>query len=346
MNRPASYFDKDLRDHPQSHSEWKTYVADLQVRFSRENAPLLQLEILEYWGMALRTLGRLDEAEETLVKALGLAKSIAPHSRVVQNMARLAHVYQWQGEFQKAYELYRQIKVIVKEKPISKGLTAALHQHLGKVFFDEGYLGAAQAEFAVALKMRELLRVPEDQIESSRSSLAEARRRRSTKSDVYIRRAFYADAEGIHKAHMKSIQQVCAKDHTPQEIQGWGHRPFQKEQRLRAIENDWVWAIEDQNEIEGYGYIAVFDKEGHREAYVYGLYLTPKMLGRGVGKNLFETVLEVLKSQHVGFVRLDSTITAQEFYKKMGFVNTGPEKTVEIGGSPVRCYPMKLTLGE
>jgi predicted GNAT family N-acyltransferase len=43
-------------------------------------------------------------------------------------------------------------------------------------------------------------------------------------------------------------------------------------------------------------------------------------------------------------VTLDSTITAQDFYKRFGFVETGPLNWKEIGGSQVRSYPMNLAL--
>lgn len=29
-------------------------------------------------------------------------------------------------------------------------------------------------------------------------------------------------------------------------------------------------------------------------------------------------------------------------YRKVGFVDDGPETTVDVGGTPIRCYPMKM----
>jgi dipeptidase E len=160
-------------------------------------------------------------------------------------------------------------------------------------------------------------------------------------SITIVRRAAVQDAEGIHRAHMKSIQEICSKDHTPEEIQGWGNRPYREDQRVAAIQNDFVWVVEDQSSIEGYGHLKISEKEGLKHAHIYGLYLTPKVTGRSFGKAIFEMMMDEVAEAGVNQVTLESTLTAQEFYRKMGFVNDGPEVRVEINGSPVRCYPMK-----
>ncbi len=55
-------------------------------------------------------------------------------------------------------------------------------------------------------------------------------------------------------------------------------------------------------------------------------------------------MMEEIKSAKVKLVSLEATITAQNFYRKVGFVDDGPQITVEISGTPVRCYPMKMEL--
>lgn len=69
-----------------------------------------------------------------------------------------------------------------------------------------------------------------------------------------IRRARLEDARGIHEAHMRSIQQICSKDHSPEEIRAWGGRPFQEVMRRYAISNHHVWVIEENEAICGYGH--------------------------------------------------------------------------------------------
>lgn len=345
IQRPSSHFDQDLRDVPDSQVDWTKFIDDLKTKLKEENHPAQRLLLFEHIGMASRTLLRLDEAEFFLKKGLALSQGYPFHSRFIQNLIRLAHVYQWKKEFEKSQTLFDQAKSLMDEKPVSEGLQAAYHQHLGKLYFDQQYFGKAQAEFSAALSIRERISAPIDQVESSRDSLKEALKRWGRNfSGIYVRKAILRDAESIHLAHMKSIQEICSKDHSPKEIQAWGHRPYREEQRVGSIKNDLVWVVEDNGSIEGYGHLKIFEKDGLKRGHIFGLYLTPKVVGKFFGKAIVDLMMEELKSAKVKQVSLEATITAQNFYRKVGFVDAGPETTVEISGIPIRCYPMKMEL--
>lgn len=161
-------------------------------------------------------------------------------------------------------------------------------------------------------------------------------------SGIYVRKAIPKDAEAIHYAHMRSIQEICSKDHSLQEIQGWGHRPYREDQRVGSIKNDLVWVVEDGGSVEGYGHLRIFEKDGLKRGHIFGLYLTPKIVGKSFGKAVVDLMMEEINAAKVRKVTLQATITAQSFYHKVGFVDDGPQMTVEIGGTPVRCYPMKM----
>lgn len=161
---------------------------------------------------------------------------------------------------------------------------------------------------------------------------------------LIIRRAAIQDSEAIHRAHMLSIQQICAKDHSPHEIQAWGHRPYCEDQRVNAIKNDLVWVIEDHGEIEGYGHIKVFEREGLKSAYIFGLYLTPKVSGKSLGNAIIEMMINEAKKAAAKKISLHSTISARKFYQRAGFVDSGQETTVEVNETPIRCYAMSMEL--
>lgn len=165
-----------------------------------------------------------------------------------------------------------------------------------------------------------------------------------TSNTSIVRRATIQDAEGIHLAHMKSIQEICSKDHSPEEIKAWGHRPYREDQRINSIKNDLVWVVEDKGLVQGYGHLKIFEKDGLKCGHIFGLYLTPQVLGKSLGKAIVDMMMQEVVVSNVKQVTLESTITAQEFYRKMGFVNNGPEITIEISGTPIRCYPMKMDL--
>lgn len=159
-----------------------------------------------------------------------------------------------------------------------------------------------------------------------------------------IRRARPEDTLGIHEAHMRSIREVCSKDHSPEEIQGWGHRPYREDQRLNAIKNQFVWVVDNSGKIEGYGHLSLISENGKIRGHVMGLYLVPEANGKGFGVTIAREMIAEAKKQNAFEINLESTLTAHSFYKKMGFVDSGAQATIELGGSKIRYIPMKLVL--
>lgn len=159
-----------------------------------------------------------------------------------------------------------------------------------------------------------------------------------------IRRARPQDAEAMHDAHMRSIREVCSKDHTPEEISGWGNRPYNAEKRLRSINEHDSWVVEIDGKIEGYGSLEVRLHEGRLLGHFYGLYLAPAAIGKGFGKELAQKMMALSRQKGAEAITLKATLTAHGFYQSMGFEDVGPQLSVEIGGAPVRCQPMQLDL--
>ncbi|HEX7675845.1 MAG TPA: GNAT family N-acetyltransferase [Bdellovibrio sp.] len=159
-----------------------------------------------------------------------------------------------------------------------------------------------------------------------------------------VRRAKPEDALGIHEAHMRSIREVCSKDHSPEEIKGWGNRPYREDQRVNAIKNQFVWVVDNSGKIEGYGHLSIISDNGRIRAHVMGLYLVPEANGKGFGAAVAKEMLAEARRQNAFEINLESTLTAHSFYEKMGFVDSGELATIELGGSKIRYIPMKLML--
>ncbi len=157
---------------------------------------------------------------------------------------------------------------------------------------------------------------------------------------LLIRRAVPADALGIHEAHMRSIREVCSKDHSPEEIKAWGGREFREEQRLKIMREGAVWTVEDKGVIEGYAALLFHGDE----AELAGMYITPKVIGKGIGKRLFELAQEESRNRKMKRLKFSSTITSLGFYELMGAKRMGDLIEEPINGQPVRCYPMSKDL--
>jgi peptidase E/catechol 2,3-dioxygenase-like lactoylglutathione lyase family enzyme/GNAT superfamily N-acetyltransferase len=162
--------------------------------------------------------------------------------------------------------------------------------------------------------------------------------------ETLIRRAALEDAKPIHEAHMRSIQLVCAKDYSEAEIKAWGNRAYDQLQREHAIKKDLVWVIEKDRVIHGYGHLRLLEKDSLKQAYIFGLYLTPEVLGKKLGHRIVTLMIEQAKAYGAKQINLESTITAHSFYGLNGFRDSGPMSLININNQMVRCFPMNLDL--
>lgn len=342
LQLPSYNFDSSLKEYPENPAEWSQFIDALLDKLEATTTSSEKLEIFEFLGMALRIAKRHDEAELFLSKALALSET---PSKKVQNLIRLAHVYQWEKEFSKAKALYDQARSLLNENTISGTLAAAYHQHLGKYYFDQNFIGLAAAEFELALNIRNFVQAPNDQLESTLFALREAKKRGSGSLDtVIIRRAQISDAEAIHNAHMKSINEICANDHSADEIRVWGGRSFDPAFRLPGIQNQFYLVVELEGKIEGFCQLKISLNDSLKSAHLFGLYITTKILKKRVGDALMKLVFEYCHSENVKLVTLKSTITSFDFYKKYGFIQTGDLTGPIREGVMIRGYPMEKKL--
>ena len=68
--------------------------------------------------------------------------------------------------------------------------------------------------------------------------------------EFQIRFAKPGDEPAIHDAHMRSIREICVKDHGTEEIKGWGHREL-GDRWTKEIQNGTVWVVERNGCIHG-----------------------------------------------------------------------------------------------
>jgi GNAT superfamily N-acetyltransferase/ADP-ribose pyrophosphatase YjhB (NUDIX family) len=162
-------------------------------------------------------------------------------------------------------------------------------------------------------------------------------------SEIVIRVAVPGEEAAIHDAHLRSIREICVKDHGLEEVRGWGYRPLEN-RWIAQIRTGYVWVVEYQNAIHGVGHIRMFEEAGKQQCYLHALYFTPEVKGKGAGKQLVKLMIETARILQANVLFLDSTITAKKFYERCGFVDAGNMKKVDIGGYPVTCFPMKMDL--
>ena len=159
-----------------------------------------------------------------------------------------------------------------------------------------------------------------------------------------IRKARDEDAPAIHAVQMRSIREVCAKDHTAAEIAAWGNQPYNEMIRLNAIRKQVVYVVEISGQIEGYGHLGVYEKSGRKMAHIYGIYLSQAALGRKLGLELANSLISEARRTGVEKIRAEATVTAHEFMKKLGFQEERAQGSIAVGPVTIKCFPMFLSL--
>lgn len=328
-------FDQNLRDVPVDLAGWMQSIEELKKQPET-------IDTLAIIGVKLRTAEKLDEAEVYLKKALSLSHEQKIVKKIFQNLIRLAHVYQWKKDFTQAKALFTEAHSLMNTNEIHPQLIASYHQHFGKFYFDQNCYLLALCEFELAKKIRVNENSPQDQLDSTQFAIDVTKNKiPNWKSEIIIRRAMISDAEKIHDAHMRSINQICIHDHGPEEIAHWGGRSYDPSIRLPAIRDDFYLTVELNQKIEGFLQARVKESQAH----LFGLYLTPKVLKQGVGDQLMQIFFEMCKWQKIETVTLKSSLTALGFYKKWGFIEEGPLVTQSRDGRPLRGQRMKMSLG-
>ncbi len=131
-----------------------------------------------------------------------------------------------------------------------------------------------------------------------------------------IRPAAAADADGIWRVHSESIRALCRERYGTREIAAWvAFRP--PEAYRSALASRHLFVAERADEIVGFGQ---FDPaRGEIEA----CYVSPDVVGRGVGADLLARMEEDARTAGHAVVRLNATLNAETFYARHGYRKLG-----------------------
>ena len=130
------------------------------------------------------------------------------------------------------------------------------------------------------------------------------------KSSFEIRLGKLDDLFQIGNVFADSVQELCKNDYDQNTIIRWiESKP--PEARTESIKNKSLWVAENGGEVAGY----LVSIPGE----IIALFIGSSYSGLGLGLALGKLGIEIAKSDGTKGVKLESTITAAPFYKKMGF---------------------------
>lgn len=127
-----------------------------------------------------------------------------------------------------------------------------------------------------------------------------------------IRRATQGDKEAVWRVHGSAIRGTCASHYSREVIEAWAGR-LRPERYAEAIGLYEFFVAEEGGVVVGFGELGQDDGE------IQGLYVSPDVAGRGVGRRLLSTLEERARAHGLESLRLTSSLNAVAFYERAGF---------------------------
>lgn len=163
---------EQLREIPTYPEDLREYLQKLETSLQEAHDPEKQVSILGEMGVHFRRLDQTDIAKEKLLKALKLIEqNQLGLKKKIQQQIRLAHVFQWEKQYDQSNELFHQIISICRSSSDLRVYLDFALQHAGKNLFEQNRFQEALLMFEEALELRTQRNAPSDQIESTQSAI-------------------------------------------------------------------------------------------------------------------------------------------------------------------------------
>ena len=137
-------------------------------------------------------------------------------------------------------------------------------------------------------------------------------------SDKYIVRRFHnSDANEVSELIIKTLRTTNIKDYSEEYIEN-DVKIFTPEGVVERASWTHFYVIEDNDIIVGCGAIGSYwGKED--ESSLFNIFVLPEYQGKGVGRKIIETLEKDEYFLRAKRVEIPASITACEFYQKMGY---------------------------
>ena len=158
--------------------------------------------------------------------------------------------------------------------------------------------------------------------------------KRVTEMKIATRRAKPKDARRVSLLICKTIDEINSKDYNRKQVEALKVKNNVAETKKKIKESIMLLAFIGKRLM---GSVALRDKK------IWGLYIRPNFSDKGIGKELMNQIEKVAGNEKIRKIEIYSTITAKEFYKKIGYKNM--ERFVaKVNGIPMKMFLMEKKL--
>jgi len=144
------------------------------------------------------------------------------------------------------------------------------------------------------------------------------------------------DFNQIKEVFVLSIQKLCSKQYTQEQIKAWTSSVSNEKRWLDKIENQHFILAFQGNQLLGFGSLEGSD-------YIDFMYVHPDYTRQGIADKILDRLLQ--RSLSLGALKVNSDVskTAKNFFLKKGF-EVIKENEVQIQGISLNNYRMCLKL--
>lgn len=153
---------------------------------------------------------------------------------------------------------------------------------------------------------------------------------------IKIRNYKRGDFNEICKLFYNTVHAVCKKDYNEKQLNVWA--PLDKDYGgwKDKFEKTKTFVAEYNDKIVGFANV---DKNGYLDMF----YVHKDFLGKGIGRKLYASILQYVKSMGMKFMYSDVSITAKRFFLNQDF-KVIKEQEIKRDGVILKNYRMKLIL--
>ena len=135
---------------------------------------------------------------------------------------------------------------------------------------------------------------------------------------VTVRRFVPADADEVQNIIHRGLREINGKDYPPKRIEEYcGYFTVEKIRSQAETAHMYV-AVSDTGRVLGTGTIASF-WGSETESILLTIYVLPDLIGHGIGMAIIQTLEKDEYALRAKRIEIPSSITAVNFYRKMGY---------------------------
>jgi putative acetyltransferase len=158
---------------------------------------------------------------------------------------------------------------------------------------------------------------------------------------IHVRPARPEDARSFMEVRNAAVRGIAVKDYPPEVIEAWAKSPVTEatiDHFLANSDKETRLVAELNSEISGIGSLVIDNNE------LRACYVRPNAARQGVGSAILREIERIAMENGVTFLQMDSSVTAEPFYKAMGYEVLEYGEHVLSSGPRMACVRMSKLL--